>query len=474
MAIRGVEVTTARTQRELEVQRVGYLLKVLPVTVLVCAGLIIASTQRHFAALLVCVVFLAQNILANRLSSLVSHERARYIDAGRYSLNVVAILVLTLTAGHMANPWLLALPPIAGAPVYFVQTCPTALAQLALTVGACVGVAVDSGNLQTALVPFVVLSVVASMSTSITVYLSRTSEHLLDALQQVGKEVRERKRVEQELRTVHAELEQRVENRTVELSLEVRERQRAEKRAVEANQVKSMFLANMSHELRTPLNAVLGYAELIDEEGEELTQQTRDDLSNIHVAATHLLSLIEDILDLSKVEAGRMELEYVAIDVEELVREVEVTVAPLAAKNRNILHCVCTPKMRSLQSDRMRLKQILLNLVSNACKFTRDGVIEVRARHLALAGAGTFEFTITDTGIGIAPEALEGLFQPFTQADSSTTRKYGGTGLGLALSRRLARILGGDISVQSIVGKGSTFKVYIQAQPEASEELIAS
>ncbi len=457
------DVTGARTQRELEVQRVGYLLKVLPLAVLICAAFIISSATQHLLTFVVCAVFLAQNITANRIGSLVSRERAHIVDGCRYALNAVVIFVLTLIAGKQASPWLLALPPIAGAPVYFARSLPTMVAQLGLAVAACAGLFFVTGELLPMVVPGIALVVAASLSTSITVYLSGTSERLFNALQRVEQEVRHRERVEQELRTMHAELEQRVEERTQALSREVTERQRAEQRAIEASQVKSQFLANMSHELRTPLNAVLGYAELIGEEDDALAAQTRNDLAKIHASASHLLNLIQDILDLSKVEAGKMEVDLDAIDVAKLMASVEATASPLAANNNNKLVCTYEPDIGLIKSDPIRIKQILLNLLSNACKFTRDGTIELRARRYQEDGVSMVEFVIADTGIGIAPQTIDRLFKPFLQADISITRKFGGTGLGLAISLRLARLLGGSITVESELDRGSVFTVKLRA-----------
>jgi signal transduction histidine kinase/CheY-like chemotaxis protein len=218
-----------------------------------------------------------------------------------------------------------------------------------------------------------------------------------------------------------------------------------------ANRSKSQFLANMSHELRTPLNAIIGYSEMLRDDVTDPTAQS--DLSKIEASGKHLLSLINDVLDLSKIEAGRMELHHERFDVAEVCREMAATLAPLLEKNGNALEIDVSEDVGTLWSDVVRVRQVLLNLLSNAAKFTERGRITLRVRR---EPAGV-TFAVADTGIGIAPEALARLFQPFTQADGSTTRRFGGTGLGLALVRHFARLLGGEVTAESTPGEGSTF-----------------
>ncbi|MEW6280385.1 MAG: transporter substrate-binding protein, partial [Candidatus Eremiobacterota bacterium] len=232
-----------------------------------------------------------------------------------------------------------------------------------------------------------------------------------------------------------------------------------EKEAAEAaNRSKSTFLANMSHELRTPLNAIIGYSEMLIEDAEdEGNEGAQKDLHKIRSAGKHLLALINDILDLSKVEAGKMEIHLETFDVSALVAEVAATVRPLADKNLNRLEVDCPRDLGQAESDVLKLRQSLFNLLSNACKFTHEGTVSLIARR----SGSMLTFQVSDTGIGMTPEQMSRLFEAFSQADSSTTRKYGGTGLGLMLTRRLCRMLGGDVTVESEPGRGSTFTLHL-------------
>ncbi len=235
----------------------------------------------------------------------------------------------------------------------------------------------------------------------------------------------------------------------------------AREEAVTASRVKSEFLANMSHELRTPLNAIIGYSQLLQEDAADAGQDASvADLRKIENAGQHLLGLINDILDLSKIEAGRMDSFIEAVDVPALVEDVRLMVEPLAARNANTLIFDCPADIGAIRSDATKLKQSLLNLLSNACKFTDKGTVTLVVRR---EPAGMVGFTVTDTGIGMTEAQMAKLFQAFVQADSSTTRRFGGTGLGLALTRSFVKLLGGDVAVSSRPGEGSTFRLLLPA-----------
>jgi signal transduction histidine kinase len=228
----------------------------------------------------------------------------------------------------------------------------------------------------------------------------------------------------------------------------------------EASQHKSQFLANMSHELRTPLNAIIGVSEMLREDAEAGKQDT-EPLDRVLGAGRHLLALINDILDLSKIEAGRMELQLEDFALAPLIDGVVKTIEPLAAKNENRMAVSCDAAIGTLRADAMRLRQALLNLMSNANKFTEHGTITVDARHAKENGRDWVTIAVADTGIGMTPEQMGKLFQEFSQASSTTASKYGGTGLGLAISRRFCQMMGGDITVESEPGRGSTFTIRV-------------
>ena len=252
-----------------------------------------------------------------------------------------------------------------------------------------------------------------------------------------------------------------------------------------ANRAKSQFLANMSHELRTPLNAVIGYSEMLQEECEDIgATQLIPELGRIRAAGKHLLALVNDILDLSKIEAGRMELFLEKFDIATAVGDVSVTVQPLVEKNGNTLEVRCPPDVGSMYADLTKVRQALFNLLSNAAKFTRKGAIALEVTRPAGDGNGSrrfVEFRVRDTGIGMTPEQVGRLFEPFMQADPSTTREYGGTGLGLSITRKFCQMMGGDVLVESESGKGSTFTIRLplevpaaNAVPGASTPAVAA
>lgn len=254
--------------------------------------------------------------------------------------------------------------------------------------------------------------------------------------------------------------------------IERRAAESARELAEQANQTKSAFLANMSHELRTPLNAIIGYSELLEE---ELAEQGAGpsvvaDLAKIRGAGKHLLGLINDVLDLSKIEAGKVELQFEQVDVAWLVDQVCSTSRPLVDRNQNHLSIEVPPEIGAIEADGTRLRQVLFNLVSNAAKFTSQGEIRLKvSRGSEPDGVERLRFEVSDTGVGLTEAQIGKLFQPFVQADSATTRKYGGTGLGLVISRRLCRLMGGDVTVKSVPGQGSCFTATVATtRPESN------
>jgi signal transduction histidine kinase/CheY-like chemotaxis protein len=238
----------------------------------------------------------------------------------------------------------------------------------------------------------------------------------------------------------------------------------------EASQHKSQFLASMSHELRTPLNAIIGLTEMMATNAKRFgTEKALEPLNRVHRAGTHLLGLINQVLDLSKIEAGKLELSPESVSLSPLIDEVIGTARHLAEQNKNRLVVEAPDNLGTLTVDPMRLRQILLNLLSNACKFTKQGEVALRGRRVA-NGSNWIEFAIADTGIGMTGEQMAKLFQEFTQAEASTAKRFGGTGLGLAITRKLARMMGGDVTVTSEHGKGSVFTVRLPAGANTSAD----
>src|SRR6202008_3470590 len=230
-----------------------------------------------------------------------------------------------------------------------------------------------------------------------------------------------------------------------------------------ASENKSQFVASMSHELRTPLNAIIGLTEMMVSNAQRFgTEKAQEPLRRVHRAGTHLLGLINQVLDLSKIEAGKLELSPETVNLAPLLEDVIGTARQLAEQNKNRLILEAQENLGQLTVDPMRLRQILLNLLSNACKFTKGGEVKLGVKRV-VDGRNWIEIAVADTGIGMTPEQQAKLFEEFTQADSTTARQYGGTGLGLAITRKLARMMEGDVTVTSEPGKGSVFTVRLPA-----------
>ncbi|HTS30328.1 MAG TPA: response regulator [Bryobacteraceae bacterium] len=266
-----------------------------------------------------------------------------------------------------------------------------------------------------------------------------------------------------ELTGANAELEQR--HQELQVLMEAAEA---------ANQAKSQFLANMSHELRTPMNAIIGYSEMLTEEAQDLGQESFiPDLQKINSAGKHLLALINDILDLSKIEAGKMDLYLEDFSVRDMVRDVATTMQPLIDKNSNQMVIDIGPDVATMRADLTKVRQGLFNLLSNASKFTKSGNIELKVRSEEGTSRPWVAFEVRDSGIGMTPEQTGKVFEAFTQADASTTRKYGGTGLGLTITRKFCELMGGNISVASEIGHGTTFTIRLPVEvrdPKAAEQ----
>ncbi|MBF0396259.1 MAG: response regulator [Desulfobacterales bacterium] len=281
----------------------------------------------------------------------------------------------------------------------------------------------------------------------------------LEKMEEVHRRLEEKAAIEQELRERLGEELKQSEKREQDLA-------KARVAADAANRAKSTFLANMSHELRTPMNAIIGYSEMLTEEAEDLGHdEFVPDLKKINSAGKHLLALINDILDFSKIEAGKMELYLETFDINKMIHDVTVTIHPLIEKNTNTLKVICQDNLGSMRADLTKVRQALFNLLSNASKFTKQGVITLSVQIKSNGDDNKWVvFSVKDTGIGMTLDQQKKLFQAFSQADASTTRQFGGTGLGLAISRHVCQMMGGDITVESEISKGSTFSIKLPAE----------
>jgi signal transduction histidine kinase len=272
--------------------------------------------------------------------------------------------------------------------------------------------------------------------------------------------------------TVRRQTEARLVQANVELQREIAEHRRTEaalrqakEMAEVATRAKSSFLANVSHELRTPLNAIIGYSEMLQEEAEDQRLDNfRADLHKIRTAGRYLLTLINELLDLAKIESGQMELRLETFDIADIIADLVATIRPLVETNANTLVVQTDASLGTMYSDPTRMRQVLFNLLSNACKFTKQGTIRLEVRRTAQSTGDWLTFRVCDSGIGMTPEQITRLFQEFTQADVSIAAQYGGTGLGLALSRQLCQLMAGHITIESIAGQGSTFVVQLPAR----------
>ncbi len=310
-----------------------------------------------------------------------------------------------------------------------------------------------------------IVGVLLALATVVAAVLAqrsaRRAHEITSSNEALRSEIEMRQTAQRELQAHRDDLERVVAERTEQL-------EGARSEAETANRAKSSFLANMSHELRTPLNAIIGYSEMIAEDMDDEGQGEHvPDLNKINASGKHLLALINDVLDLSKIEAGRMDLYLEHFEVRQLLEDVVATVTPLVEEKSSRLVTRFESNLGAMHADVTKVRQALFNLLSNAAKFTEAGTITLSARR---DPGERLVFAVADTGIGIPPDKLESIFEEFSQAEDHTTRNYGGTGLGLAISRRFAQMMGGDISLESVVGEGSTFTLSLPASIEAATE----
>ncbi|MCB9569983.1 MAG: hypothetical protein H6710_22650 [Myxococcales bacterium] len=446
----------------------------LTIASLVLSAAVIVIAPDHLLAAILCGVHLLLHVATSLPMRRRNLSLQTLREALRFAGNAALLGAMPSLLGVTTPGWILSLPLVIGAP-HFLGFGPRSLIASALVAIAASGGVLVAGGPEAQLPALIVVVVVGAVGTLAQILAGQPGNPdrtYTSALGRLEEEIAERQRIEAELLRVQEGLERSVAERTQalmdaneQMEKEISDRRMAEEKALEASRIKSSFLANMSHELRTPLNAIIGYTEMLMDEVDEIgVTVIRPDLQNILTSSHHLLAIISDILDLSKIESGKMDVSIEEVDVAELVEGVARTVSPLAERNGNTLRVRCPGDVGPMRTDRTKVNQILMNLLSNACKFTHDGAIEVFVQVQKRDSRSWFLFEVRDTGIGMTPEVLGRLFTPFTQADSSTTRKYGGTGLGLAISRHFANMLGGDITAESEEGLGSAFHVRLPAE----------
>jgi signal transduction histidine kinase len=413
----------------------------------------------HSAVLLVMVVALVLTVIAQRVA--ISYARQDRIAEG-ITWFAIAIWCQTLTTG-IFTPRLWPLTCVFSIlAVVIALPFVTGRQLLGLIVGAS-GILIISAVFAS-LNPLLSLNPVPDWLLRLLVPLGALSGAVLCMLsiwQSGGRmqdTIEETRAANEALRESERSLERKVEARTAQLESSYLELAAARDEAVQASRAKSDFLANMSHELRTPLNAIIGYSEMLEEEAGERGDDYLLDINRVVSSGRYLLSLVNGILDLSRIEAGKMGVFIETFDLEELVRGVESTVAPLARKNVNTLTITMAPSLGVMQSDATKVRQVLFNLLGNACKFTHHGGVSLDvAGEVGDDGVEWVHLRVSDTGIGMSPEQTAEIFDAFHQAEERTLRDFGGTGLGLTITRQFCEILGGSISVESEPGIGSTF-----------------
>ncbi|MCB9756619.1 MAG: hypothetical protein H6713_42420 [Myxococcales bacterium] len=446
-----------------------------PVALALASTLVVVSApaERLAVALGLCVALLLTHTLVNLLADRLPPPTRVGVELARHAVSLALLAVAPSWLGAGVPSWALGLAAVA--------TVARSTRRVELAAGLVVGyalaviggVVVAGGEPLAAAVTGTAVLITGALTGALIVFVLTRSAALLDAVSRMQSEADERSRAARDMQLAREDLERHIEERTIALTRanralqrEVQERRVAEEQALEASRIKSSFLANMSHELRTPLNAIIGYSEMMLEDVEDLDAgRARDDLGGIRTAATNLLEIIAGVLDLEKIEAGKLELRVETFPLAELIESLATATAPLARKHNNTLKLKHARELGNITTDRTRLHKILSNLLSNACKFTRDGRIELRVGLTVENQRPWYAFSVADTGIGIPRHMFDRLFQPFTQADESPTREYGGAGLGLSLAKHYCALLGGDLSVESTPGEGSTFTVKIPREP---------